>query len=189
MNELDQIVGQNLRILSQVLCEICQRSTLREASEDTISRNQFTVLKILDTTGSLPFGEFARILGISSAAVSKIIDRLEQLDLVERQAFPGDRRSQTAVLLPAAHQVLARHEEIASKKQEKLMDHFSDPEKEHLLDYMRRIIKYTIAEEQDTDMVCFQCGGKCGDECVINECEGACTLQKYPSANARSPRE
>ena len=37
-----------------------------------------------------------------------------------------------------------------------------------------RVVKYTIAEENNTDLICLQCGGKCGEECVVESGAGAC---------------
>jgi len=178
MTLLDNIVGQNLRILSQVMCEICQRSTLDEASEGELSRNQFTILKIISSQGELPLREIARILGISNAAASKNIERLVSLEMVQRKSDPDDRRRVALALRPGGHQIIQQHDEISGRKLSKLMDHFSVKEKMTLLDYLKRIIRFTIADEQDIDMVCFQCNGECGDECVVSELEGTCTLER-----------
>lgn len=42
--------------------------------------------------------DLTRMLGVTSAAASVIIDRLEHADLVERRADAGDRRSRTLAL-------------------------------------------------------------------------------------------
>jgi len=178
MTPLDSIVGQNLRILSQVMCEICQRSTLEEASEGELSRNQFAILKIISTQGDLPVREIARIMAISNAAASKNIERLVKLDMVARKPHPTDRRSVALALRPFGQATIERHDEVSERKLTKIMAQFSNQEKVSLLDYLQRIIRFTIAEEQDIDMVCFQCNGECGDECVVSELEGSCALER-----------
>ena len=94
MSDLNSVLQENIRIMAQVITEICQRSTRKQATEHPLSRNQYYILKILATSGEFLISELARILDISPAAASKNIDRLEQLELVVRQAHKGDRRSQ-----------------------------------------------------------------------------------------------
>ena len=43
-----------------------------------------------------------------------------------------------------------------------------------LLDMVRRVIRFTVAKEQDIEAICLQCGGKCGESCVIEHCQGHC---------------
>ena len=174
MSELDAVLQENIRIMAQVITEICQRSTRKQATDHPLSRNQYYILKILATSGEFLISELARILDISPAAASKNIDRLEQLELVVRQAHQGDRRSQEVKLLDEGHRIIAEFDRITMQKQIPLMAQFSEAEKTLLLDFLRRVVKYTIAEENNTDLICLQCGGKCGEECVVESGAGAC---------------
>ena len=126
-------------------------------------------------------------MDISSAAVSKNIDRLEHLGLVARHAKPEDRRSLEILLLENGLAILQEFDRILGEKQKHLMDQFSRREKEDLLDLVKRVIIFTLAEEQDTEVICLQCGGNCGDTCVIESCKGLCILpekKKMPRQSA-----
>lgn len=173
---VDGVIGENLRILAQVTGDICQRSSLDEATGGTLTANQFAILRILDKRAQLTASEFARLLRISNAAVSKNLDRLVQLDLVARASRPGDRRSANLVLQPAAVEMLHRYDAIVERKLAGMLDAFADEEKPRLLDFIQRLIRHTLADEQDVDLICYQCGGRCGDACVIEHCQGTCTL-------------
>jgi len=178
MDRIDQLVGQNIRILAQVISEICQHHTLVEASDGVVTDNQLQILKILKHHSDFAVGEIARLLRISGAAASKNIERLVQLDMVSRQRLAGDRRRFHLELLPAGRGLLDRYDRIGAAKLEKLMDHFDAAEKEQLLDLLQRVIRFTLADEKDAEMVCLQCAGSCGDDCVLNDSQGACYAPK-----------
>ena len=171
---LDRILLENIRITAQVITEICQRSTRKQVSEQPLSRNQYYILKILATSGEFLMNELAKILDISPAAASKNIDRMEQMGLVRRQQRPGDRRSLEVVLLEDGKAIVDEFDRITVEKQSALLAQFSEQEKRDLLDYLQRIVRYTLAGENNTDLICLQCGGKCGETCVVKSGLGIC---------------
>ncbi|MEZ4388114.1 MAG: MarR family transcriptional regulator [Candidatus Krumholzibacteriia bacterium] len=175
-HNLDAMVGENLRILTQAIGDICQRSTLAEASGGKLTSNQFSILRILQRRSELTASEFARILGVSSAAVTKIIDRLAAMDLIAREAHPTDRRSTALVLQPAGRDLLQRHDLIASRKLTTILAGFSAEDKLRFLDFIQRVVRDTLSDEQDADVICYQCGGRCGESCVLAHRDGTCSL-------------
>jgi DNA-binding MarR family transcriptional regulator len=177
MNKLDRELSENIRIMALVVCEICQRNTLEMASEVNLTRNQFTILQALSSEEDFQISDLARLLDISPAAVSKNIDRLEQLDMVARHPKPQDRRSLELVLREKGTEVLRRFDEILGQKQAQLMAQFSPQDKETLIDLLRRVIIFTLAEEQNTELICLQCGGNCGDHCIVESTLGGCSLE------------
>ena len=182
MGNLDKELSENIRIMAMVVGDICHRSTLQKASPVDLTRNQFTILKVLSTDGDFQISDLARLLDISNAAISKNIDRLEQLAMVARQAKPDDRRSLELILLEEGFEVLNEFDRILGEKQKHLMEQFSDQEKVSLLDMMKRVITFTLAGEQDTEVICLQCRGNCGDSCVIESCKGLCALPEKKKA-------
>lgn len=175
---LDTVLGENLRILTQAVGSICQRSTLHEASNGELTENQLSILRMLRKRDHLTASEFARILGISNAAVTKIIDRLARLEMVERGPHPSDRRSMSLVIRPEGHRLLERYDAIASKKLTVILADFTPTEKELLIDFIQRIVRGTLTEAHDFEMICYQCGGRCGDSCVIEHRRGTCSLTR-----------
>lgn len=57
-----------------------------------INRSDNTALDLIDRAGSLAAGELARQLGLTTGAVTALIDRLEKLGYVRRVPDPNDRR-------------------------------------------------------------------------------------------------
>jgi DNA-binding MarR family transcriptional regulator len=57
-----------------------------------LTLSQFKILMLLSRHGSVPGGELASLLGVGPAALSGMIDRLVQQDLVNRAEDLHDRR-------------------------------------------------------------------------------------------------
>lgn len=64
------------------------------------------VLSMLATDGPLSMGALASLLGVSKAAMTSCIDRLESIGYLERQADPHDRRLIPITLTDAGYDVL-----------------------------------------------------------------------------------
>jgi len=174
MSELNSVLQENIRITAQVITEICQRNTRKQVGDQPLTRNQCYILKILATSGDFLISELARILEISVAATSKIIDRLEQQEMVERQAHTEDRRSLVVKLLPKGRLLVEEIHKISTQKMVPVMAQFSEEEKIQLLGFLKRIVQFTLADENNTDLLCLQCGGRCGEECLVQASKGVC---------------
>lgn len=174
MSAIDQTLGENIRIFAQVVSEICQRNTLDEATDIPLTRNQFYLMRILATSGDFQVSDLARTLDISNAAASKNIDRLEKRGLVERRICRRDRRRLEVSLLPAGRLIVDEYHRITAEKQSVMLGNFTSVEKEILVRLLRQVIRHTLSEEQNTDVVCLQCGGRCGEACVIQDVQGIC---------------
>ena len=59
-------------------------------------------LDVLDWTGPITAGELARRVGVTSGAITGVVDRLERGGWVRRAADPTDRRRVIVELLPPA---------------------------------------------------------------------------------------
>ena len=175
MSDIDGILRENIRIMAQVITEVCQRSTREQVCPAPLSRNQYYILSILATSGEFLISDLARILDISPAAVSKNIDRMEQLKLVQRRARPGDRRNLEVCLLPEGQAIVDEFDRVTAEKQVPLMAQFSAEEKVVLRDLLQRIVKYTVDPDNNTELICLQCGGACGEKCVVEGGQGPCS--------------
>jgi DNA-binding MarR family transcriptional regulator len=65
-----------------------------------INATDFECLDVLDWTGPITAGELARRVGITSGAVTGVLDRLERGGWVRRVADPTDRRRVIVELCP-----------------------------------------------------------------------------------------
>jgi DNA-binding MarR family transcriptional regulator len=111
-----------------------------------INGTDFECLDILDWTGPITAGDLARRVGITSGAVTGVIDRLERGGWVRRVADPGDRRRVIVELVepgpdspnPERYREML---EVFTPLQEEvshLMDRYDDDQLELIIDYLRR---------------------------------------------------
>ena len=77
-----------------------------------INGTDFECLDVLDWTGPIPAGELARRLGITSGAVTGVIDRLERGGWVHRLADPSDRRRVIVELVPPSEKEADHHRQM-----------------------------------------------------------------------------
>ena len=86
-------------MLGSLLREILDESYLRARCPHPLTRVQFCLLKLISVNADLQASEVARYLGVSPAAITKNVDKLERLGLVIRTSSERDRR---AILLSAS---------------------------------------------------------------------------------------
>jgi DNA-binding MarR family transcriptional regulator len=110
-----------------------------------LNSTDFECLDVLDWTGPVTAGELARRVGITSGAVTGVIDRLERGGWVRRSADPADRRRVIVEPLspgpdgpdPERYAELARLFTPLQRDIAAIVDHLDDRQLETLVDYLR----------------------------------------------------
>lgn len=102
----------------------CVQSTTEDCS---MSKHEFLALRALSMYGTMPVKELSTFVeGVSLSTMTRVLDRLEQQGLVERQLDANDRRSFLVRLTSAgaalAEQFGRRVDEIAQALLDKLTD-------------------------------------------------------------------
>lgn len=95
-----------------------------------VTHVQWTTLAQLSrsATGGMTQVDLARLLDVGVVAVSRMLDRLEAIGLVERRADPGDRRANLVHLTPKADGILARMAEVSRQVNARLLEGLSAKE-------------------------------------------------------------
>jgi DNA-binding MarR family transcriptional regulator len=65
----------------------------RQVSAGGLTRTQLSVLASVDTRGPIGLGELADIEGVNPTMLSRIVGKLEDAGLIQRQPDPDDRRA------------------------------------------------------------------------------------------------
>lgn len=100
VSDSDQKVRAQKRaeLLEQVMLEARRTGSLstlhNRAAADLVGMNQtdWDCLDVLDWTGPITAGELAKRVGLTSGAITGVLDRLEKLGFARRVADPRDRR-------------------------------------------------------------------------------------------------
>ena len=110
-----------------------------------LTRSQWSVLAHLNRQEGINQATLAEILEVEPITVARLVDKLEQLGLVERRADPADRRARRLYLQPAAEPLLAEMREIGAATREEAMRSLSPEQREQLIE-MLLTIKGNLAE-------------------------------------------
>lgn len=91
---VDDIIFDLLNIPSLIDRAIKRKlvKDVRNGTHMDVTHHQFQIVRLLDEEGTLHVAEIAKKLEIARAQMTKLIDKLVELDLVERQPNADDRR-------------------------------------------------------------------------------------------------
>lgn len=87
-------------LLSNAKAEILDRIEKALQEAQGLNLNEYAVLRVLEQTdeGRLRMQELAEAVGLSPSGVTRLVERLERKDFVERLACQSDKRSMWASL-------------------------------------------------------------------------------------------
>jgi DNA-binding MarR family transcriptional regulator len=99
----------------------------------------FEALDVLDWTGPITAGELARRVGLTSGAITGVIDRLERDGWVRRARDPADRRKVIVEMVPGRIDVEQQAAMFAPLVAdiEAVSERFDDDQLAAILDYLR----------------------------------------------------
>ncbi len=130
-------------LFDQLIAEVrgSQSATDRydQAVADTVglNRTDMRVLDIVDRAGRLTAGQIARQTGLTTGAVTTVIDRLEKAGHARRVRDTEDRRRVYVELTDEARANAARFYAEHARLAEALYERYSEPELELLLEFVR----------------------------------------------------
>ena len=101
------------------------------------NRTDGKVIDILDQHGRMSAGELARHSGLTTGAVTAVIDRLEQIGFVHRVADPDDRRRVLVELTPQGVETIVELMGPLAEQGRLLLSGYSDQQLELLLEFTR----------------------------------------------------
>ncbi len=118
-----------------------RRAFDRRASSLGVTRAQWKVMFRLSRTPGLRQVELADLLDIEPITLCRIVDRLEEAGLVERQRDPADRRAWKLELTAAAGPLVAKLHALAETM---MVEAFAGLSAEHLAE-----LKHNLARIRD----------------------------------------
>jgi DNA-binding MarR family transcriptional regulator len=102
-----------------------------------INRTDGKVIDILDQRGRMSAGELARHSGLTTGAVTAVIDRLERAGYVRRVADPADRRRVLVELTPQLKETLEELMGPLGEAGRPLLERYSHDQLELLIEFTR----------------------------------------------------
>jgi len=114
------------------------RTALSHIRED-ISPPHFEIMRTLDETGTLHITEIGERLQIPKPQMTHLIDKLVNLEMVERQADDRDRRIVNIALTSKSKALIKRHKRMMEKAIKETLSSLSDKELEELSTSLRKL--------------------------------------------------
>lgn len=174
ISKTDRNLSELLRISSFIVNEICEKQFMEDATILQLSKNQFYILKMLSNSSPFNLSDLAKILSVSNAAIGKNIDKLVQYKLVRKRFRKIDRRTAKVSITQEGQKIVENYNDLKIEKQVEVFKKFSKKDKEKFTNYLKSFVQNTLHEDMDTDILCLQCNGSCGENCIVKETKGTC---------------
>ncbi len=175
---------RNSHIFSSAVREILETKFLVDTCDDPITLPQFHLLKLIVLNGQHHVGEIADLLGVSSPAASKNVDKLERLGLVRRTPSRIDRRVTFLIATEKARDVVNRYEAHKLERLIPLFDKFETAEIAQMSRLLERFSVLLYAREIEADGGCLRCAVYGQSNCPIGWVLGNCPYDKARSRAA-----
>ena len=121
-----------------------ERVDVRLRARQEISLAFFETLYFISgaPAGGMRVGDLARALGVSVGGASKLVDRVERVGLIARQADPVDRRASRVTLTTAGKRKLTASTRVYDAEVEQLLDRaLNADEQQQIRGYVSRLLR------------------------------------------------
>lgn len=170
-------------IFSSVVRDVLGMDLLSRVSPAPLTLSQLHLLELVTMNGDYQVGEVAHFLGISAAAATKNVDKLERLGLVIRVPSHRDRRAIRLIPSPEGRSLVERYKALEHERLAPILDVFSSSELEQLAQLVERFSVSLLETDDDVDSVCLRCSAHFADQCSIRSFDVRC-----PFVGSRSGR-
>jgi DNA-binding MarR family transcriptional regulator len=171
-------------ILSSLLREFLESSFLEQLSPYSLSRSQFCFLKLIAGNSELQVCELARCLGVSPAASSKNLDRLEEFGLVVRETSTEDRRATLLSVSPEGRRLVDDFERLKASHLAPVIAELGEERTEVVCDLLREVCLGMLQRTTVAEVPCLRCAGYYRPDCVVERLHGECALKPRRGAEA-----
>jgi DNA-binding MarR family transcriptional regulator len=168
-----------------VVREVLETGALRDACPLPLTVSQFLLLKLMSLGGEHHVGEAASLLGISAAAATKNIDKLERLGLVARLPSSGDRRATPLSVSTKGRRLVERYENVKVRRLEAVLTALEDVEKNELARALERFSASLLGLRAPASGPCLLCAAYLERGCEIGRMRGGCPHETLLAASER----
>ena len=130
---------ENLATIVADVSRLMRRNFDTRARGIGVTRQQWQVLTTLRRNEGVNQGRLAELLEVEPISVCRMVDRLQEAELVERRADPADRRSWRLHLTPKAEDLLAELRPMAEAMVDDMLEGLAPAEREVLRQSLERV--------------------------------------------------
>jgi DNA-binding MarR family transcriptional regulator len=132
--KLARVSEEVLSISPLIFRTIRKKVTLTQLTnpESNITPLHFEIMKVLEDEGTLHVSEIGERLQITRAAMTKLIDKMVAMSIVERKTNSRDRRQIDITLTDPARMILAENKSKISGAFQKMLSSLTEAELDNL---------------------------------------------------------
>jgi DNA-binding MarR family transcriptional regulator len=134
LREVRRMTGQSV-LISQAVAE-----------RFGLASSDLECLDLALLSGGATAGDFARATGLTTGAITGVIDRLERAGYVRRERDPGDRRKVIVRARPAMTRRIAPLYDSLQREMTTLWSRYSDAQLALILDFLTRSCDLAVLE-------------------------------------------
>jgi DNA-binding MarR family transcriptional regulator len=105
-----------------------------------MNRTDMRCLDLLDQAGGMTAGELARAAGLTSGAVTAVVDRLEKAGMAARIPDPADRRRVRIAVTPKLWEATGALMTPFLEESQAILDDYTTDELARFSDFLERVI-------------------------------------------------
>ncbi len=132
-------MDDNIGTMLAQVARLMRRSFDERARRIGVTRPQWQVLSLLKRYEGINQGGLAEMLEVEPITLGRMVDRLQDAELVERRADPADRRAWRLFLLPKAEALIETLKPHALETFELALDGIEEGERARLMAMLGRM--------------------------------------------------
>ena len=105
-----------------------------------MNRTDMRCIDLIDQAGGMTAGELAKAAGLTTGAVTAVVDRLEKAGLARRVADPSDRRRVRIEVTPKLWELTGPLMMPFLEESQAIVDDYSTEELERFTEFIQRVI-------------------------------------------------
>jgi len=172
-------------LFASTVNELLHLKPLRQSTPHTLTPSQSNLLRVICLDGEHPVGQVAKLLGISTPAATKTVDKLARLGLVERHGCAGDRRARLFSVSPAGRALVRRFERRIALRLRAALEGFSLDEVDAFTHLLTRFSVSLLTGEPVGGKPCLRCAAYVVKGCPVGRARGGCPHDEFSGGRWR----
>lgn len=132
-------MDENIGTMLAQVARLMRRSFDERAREIGVTRPQWQVLSLLIRNEGINQGKLADILEVEPITLGRMIDRLQEADLVERRSDPADRRAWRLFITIKGNALFDLLRPCANETFDIALEGIAEAERDQLMDVLLRM--------------------------------------------------
>ena len=140
--DVQERIAEDLLNIPPIIFRAVRRKLIKTTIADcdvNLTPHHFGIINLLEEEGTLHVAEIGQRLQIAKAQMTKLIDKLVAMEMVERTIDVKDRRTHNITLTAKARTLLEENKNFAKEALKEMMSGLTDQEMENLSVSLRNL--------------------------------------------------